>query len=429
VASSLGWVDFAQRDREDVLDLIRLLRKKETRDELGVGTVRDSLSDYFFPGTSTIQTRPRYFFFIPWTYHQVERKLARRGRRRPEQNSVRAVRDMVREYEGNLIQALLDGGHSDGVIGRTAGRGIERLPSSIYWAGLGRLRIRQWDQSRDGYHRWLAKRHGTAGAALVTTFLEMKKDEADETLVGDTREMWCRLPEVPDDFPQGVDLALTLEEASFLRERLAICAGGSLMDAMVRSGESDVDAPHLWDHPAVLETSEEVQQAATHAHNLSNTHHLAVLLYNLMLAECSERSDLVDVYRERIEDLGEVMEPRWSSIQSWCDRFEELWFHPALEPARRSASRAGRTSRFLKSWGRILSVTPRPADIVERSDARALIASREWELKRNRARLHNAAALGRWTGESGTTRLYFRWGTGRRFVADVRSALEREERA
>lgn len=42
-----------------MLDTLSLVRQQGTLDELGIGTVRDAPADLLFPGTSTIQTRPR----------------------------------------------------------------------------------------------------------------------------------------------------------------------------------------------------------------------------------------------------------------------------------------------------------------------------------------------------------------------------------
>ena len=61
--SFLSWLDYSEEERRKMLDVISLFQQKESRDELGVGTVRDSFADIFFPGTSTIQTRARYFLF------------------------------------------------------------------------------------------------------------------------------------------------------------------------------------------------------------------------------------------------------------------------------------------------------------------------------------------------------------------------------
>lgn len=38
--SSFGWLDYSEHDRRRTLDVIDLFREKDTRDELGIGTVR-----------------------------------------------------------------------------------------------------------------------------------------------------------------------------------------------------------------------------------------------------------------------------------------------------------------------------------------------------------------------------------------------------
>ena len=52
--------------------ILALFRERDTRDELGIGVIRDLLADELFPGTSTIQTRLRYMLFVPWIYQQLE---------------------------------------------------------------------------------------------------------------------------------------------------------------------------------------------------------------------------------------------------------------------------------------------------------------------------------------------------------------------
>ena len=66
--SGFAWLDYSEHERRKALDVIDLFGEKDTRDELGIGTVRDALADRLFPGISTIQTRARYFLFIPWVH-------------------------------------------------------------------------------------------------------------------------------------------------------------------------------------------------------------------------------------------------------------------------------------------------------------------------------------------------------------------------
>ena len=72
MASTLTWLDFSDRDRKRTLDAIDLFREEDTRDELGLGVIRDAFADRLFPGTSTIQTRVRYFIFVPWLFHLLK---------------------------------------------------------------------------------------------------------------------------------------------------------------------------------------------------------------------------------------------------------------------------------------------------------------------------------------------------------------------
>ena len=63
--SSLAWIDFDEDERQRAQRIMALFQERETRDELGLGAIRDSIADHLFPGTSTIQTRLRYMLFIP----------------------------------------------------------------------------------------------------------------------------------------------------------------------------------------------------------------------------------------------------------------------------------------------------------------------------------------------------------------------------
>jgi hypothetical protein len=58
--SVLQWLDFSPTEREDVLTLLESQKDKSTIDELGLGLVRDAISDHLFPGLSTIGNPPNF---------------------------------------------------------------------------------------------------------------------------------------------------------------------------------------------------------------------------------------------------------------------------------------------------------------------------------------------------------------------------------
>lgn len=72
--SSLTWIDHDPTARERALRILSVFQEMESRDELGLGAIRDSFAVALFPGTSTIQTRLRYMLFVPWVYADLEKR-------------------------------------------------------------------------------------------------------------------------------------------------------------------------------------------------------------------------------------------------------------------------------------------------------------------------------------------------------------------
>ena len=127
----LGWIDFSKSERSKVLSVLDLLSEAGTLDELGIAPVRDGFSNLFFPGTSTIQTRAKYFLIVPYAFKDIEYSN--------ETNPNRALRtlDQVERLCGERF--LANGADTDGVIGgRSLGQGrwVKRSPADIYWVGL-----------------------------------------------------------------------------------------------------------------------------------------------------------------------------------------------------------------------------------------------------------------------------------------------------
>jgi hypothetical protein len=119
MSSAFTWLDFAESDRQQAMQVIDLFREKSTVDELGFGPIRDAFADHFFPGTSTIQTRARYFLFVPWIARRYERRKL----------SAQEISQKVRGRETRLIKALLAGDEDQGgIIGREALGKLKRMP-------------------------------------------------------------------------------------------------------------------------------------------------------------------------------------------------------------------------------------------------------------------------------------------------------------
>src|SRR5579864_3347939 len=141
--STFVWLDYSERERRKMLDVVDLFREHDTRDELCIGSVRDAFADMLFPGTSTIMTRARYFLLVPWTYQKLEKQRV----------SSAEIAAKARRAELNLVQPIEDSEDNDGNIGNLAKTTLKRLPSSVYWQGLAVWGIRSFAGAQVQYHR------------------------------------------------------------------------------------------------------------------------------------------------------------------------------------------------------------------------------------------------------------------------------------
>ena len=139
-ASSLGWLDLDAAASERV-GTAPGARRAGTLDPLGLGSVRDAFSAMLSPGTSTIQTRLRYFVFLPWIFTDSSLSGS------PPREFVRRLRDT----EARLIDCLRHLGPTRASSATAAGRKLKRMPSEAYWGGLGSWGLRRLDLSLAEY--------------------------------------------------------------------------------------------------------------------------------------------------------------------------------------------------------------------------------------------------------------------------------------
>ena len=205
--STLTWLDSSEHERRSVMELVSALNEPGTLDELGIGTIRDTIADTLFPGTSTIQTRARYFLFIPWILQIVEG------------GSSRGAADRARRFQMQLRDALImaHGPSEPGVIGVAAGAALQRWPLDIYWLGMARWGIRRHYESISSYFSSLGRpsKWSLLGRALDEP-VEGRRDEAADSIPGN----WATIPPLPNGFPEVASFTLSPEEARFLRERV-----------------------------------------------------------------------------------------------------------------------------------------------------------------------------------------------------------------
>jgi hypothetical protein len=406
VASYFAWLDSSRDEQRRMRELLNLFTETESRDELGIGQVRDAFSDRLFPGTSTLHTRARYLLIVPWCFQEAEQRGLRGTPR-----VVRAERN-----ERLVLGHLKQSGATDGLIGRVAGMAIKTLPSAIYWTALATYGIRYGDEPPD---------------ALSATLVGAEADELADRAVG----MWYpTLPAIPAGFPNNVPggLDLSHDEAAWLRDRMLDGASGTLLAHLIgarRRPRPSSQGP--WSDPASARTTPKIAEDLMHAELFSLAVHGAVLLYNLLIGERYESERLTRIeepvakYRARLADwAGQVGDDR--RLVEW--QREEMW-RCVIEVNSRIAGNL-QVRRFLDRWLDAVA-DGRAADMAtsrhpSRHPLAALVAERERSIKRTQSRLVNNALLRAWSGRSGNARLIYRWAQVRRIVCDVHDGLAGE---
>ena len=209
-----GWIDFSRRDRDIVRDIIESLNEPRAVDELGIGVIRDAFADYFFPGTSTIQTIAKYFFLVSYQLEELTRS--------PNPKLEQALRKMEHECSLAMWKSLSPSEQkrgNAGIFGRTFfERGsrdwVKRAPSMVYWGGIRKLGLLKCDNSALSLTDFLR----------ISTIQESVPAESDEdlkkgkiTTAGYENSWHWNLPPVGvrGDWKKSPQVKLTLGEATF----------------------------------------------------------------------------------------------------------------------------------------------------------------------------------------------------------------------
>lgn len=401
--STFTWLDYSERERRLMLDVISQFREQDTRDELGLGSVRDAFADLFFPGTSTIQTRARYFLFVPWIYQNLEnRRVA------SDQIARRARTDEIK-----LIYALLDSEDTVGVIGKEAKEKLQRLPSNVYWQGLGVWGIRTFSGSQTQYHRYLD--------AFLAAGQRPQRNDDGEPISGGQRASWQPgLPTAPDDFPGAAAFHLTGPEAEYLQERILTHVPRTLLAWLVDRGRQVEPIGFPWQHPKWADFPDRIREQLVHARNFSEAIYGASLLYNLLLSELTKREDWIEDYRVRLAEWAQTVQDRQAELARWASDLTKLWDLIARTRIRVTLP----TKRFVERWLMLALPPGAAAHVADLPDARDLIREREKQLKHALARLENPRALELWNGAAGAYQLDYRWGTSQVLLNDILIGLK-----
>lgn len=412
--STFTWLQFDQEQSRRARELVRALSEPGTLDSLGIGTIRDGFANILLPGTSTIQTRARYFLLVPWA---VRRVAASSPRNRDNYDK------RLRDVEVATIDALkLHDPSARGIIGVERGRRTRNLASTIYWSGLASWGIRA---AAD------LTRADVRDVALAPRSARRNDDGESTPLT-----IWDDIPDPPKGFPdEPLPILPTPDEADYLLSKVATTRSRTVRDkvrrapgrptllAEVARSPQTAAVEHLWDIPSPL-LGEDLTALVELAHGFATAIQGARLRYLDLLFErkatlggepLAGRAAL-DL---RIAEWLAEMHRDAARMHAWQARIPEMF---ALL-AEHGVTVRPSTRDFVSTWS-TAAVEDAP-DALASTALADLITGREARLKKQSARLTHDSPLHAWNGELlGIDQLDYRWGVARRHILDCLEGKE-----
>lgn len=317
----LGWIDFSKSERNKVLSVLDMLSEAGTLDELGIAPVRDGFANIFFPGTSTIQTRAKYFLIVPYALKDMEY-----GNESNPNRVLRAFDEVERHCGERFLQ---NGKDTDGIIGSRSlrqGRWVKRTPADIYWAGLRSYGI--FTGGTLSLAEYVRAMCAMKNQKNTLTKLGNRNDRAEEK-GGDDRDagglfrmQFWKLPTYDQDWEKDLDIKLTAEEGEFLKRQIVTTYPDSMMAYILKNNLTKVleadsfqqleSLTHLF--PA------QIRKDYTLANSFSAFLFVLRTIYNLIVSE-GENSEAEHGWSNMEPCLKEYADVRLESI------FERLQIH------------------------------------------------------------------------------------------------------
>lgn len=282
----LGWIDFSKTERNKVLSVLDLLMEKGTLDELGIAPIRDGFANLFFPGTSTVQTRAKYFFIVPYILKDLEYST--------ETNPNRML-NLLDQTERECGERFLEGEEdTSGIIGTRSlrqGRWVKRTPSDIYWAGLRSYGIFNGGNiSLTEYIRVMCamKNQKKTLSSLGNRNDKAEENESDDKDAGGLFHMqFWKIPTYTDDWMEDLDIKLASDEGAFLKEQIVTCHPDSMLAYILKNNRTEVlSCDSFQALKGLMHTfPEEIRSNYLLAMDFSDFIYVLRVIYNLIVSE------------------------------------------------------------------------------------------------------------------------------------------------
>ena len=290
----ISWIDFSDKDRKKVMDVLEIIHDSQAVDELGIGLIRDHFADIFFPGTSTIQTRAKYFLLIPYIFKDLEKEKIKTTRDfmdkldKKEEKCARLLLEIARENKEIIENNGIIG--SRNLIGK-APKWVKRRPSEIYWGGLKTYGIfTQSNYSLSEYVKYLTNK-------------EKNEENTKFWLYPNTyQENWM------EELKDNGGIELNKEEAEYLKEQIIAKQGNTLLGYLLQYYMEEFASlnndKYIFDNLEDLIMKKhfpnELKEEYIYAKNISNFLYCAQLRYNIIYIDEKYSPNVEENYKNEL---------------------------------------------------------------------------------------------------------------------------------
>lgn len=404
----LGWVDYSRQERETIKELLKVLGESSSLDELGVGIVRDSISDLLYPGTSVLHTRAKYYILIPELFKKAMNSGLTTG------SEVRRLIDSDQDAIARVLRRAIDeetGTKAAGIIGGRSDRAVKMKPTRIYWNALRTTGI--LCNSALSYDDACS---AVAGYNKRKQNIEFKKETDDNG--GDAADALsssftlfnapCR--QTIDQYMQSPTLYLSKDEALYLNDqflRVPIMKN-TLMEYCLKTNTSFLGVS-LNDINEMTNMSEELRNRLELAKEFANFIYGAYTVYNLLFWENGG-----EYATEEAKKNIESRYAEWKQVNIGLPHREEILKlvngHEHYKAALRD---------FLVHFEAAVNVNT--TDLCS-DEEKTLVKARERSCKREKAKIGRDYPF----GEIQTVPMNYRHGTGQTIISDILKGLEKD---
>ena len=404
----LGWVDYSRQERETIKELLKVLGESSSLDELGVGIVRDSISDLLYPGTSVLHTRAKYYILVPELFKKAMKSGLTTG------SEVRRLIDSDQDAISRALRRAIDeetGTKAAGIIGGRSDRAVKMKPTRIYWNALRTTGILcnpslSYDDACSAVASYNKKKQN----------IELKTESDDEggdaldALSGSINIFNAPCNQTIENYLQDPTLYLTKDEAVYLKEQFlhVPIMKDTLMEYCLKTNTTFAGQP-LEQIDALPDMSAELKNRLMLAKEFANFIYGAYIVYNLLFWENGGDYATDDV-KENIEERYKLWKEKNIGLPHREDILGLVRGHEHYKAALRD---------FLIKFE--AAVKANTLDVCS-DEEKALVKGRECFCKREKAKLGRDYPF----GEIQTSPMNYRHGTGQTIISDILKGLVKD---